>query len=135
MNQRAVTKDRGQRRAAGVVAARPAGHSVIVCIGVPQRGGPLWGRVTIDPEEQATRTSSPGGALQPGGLVNIDMNTGYSRYEVPVTARSRSGRDGTCDATHLEVSGGRLRVYPLPDDDDDDADRPGQSLLVLEAEI
>lgn len=76
--------------------------------------------------------NGPGGALQPGGLANIDMNTGYFRYEVPVTALSRSGQGGTFNATHLQVSGDRLRMYALPDD----ADRPGQScLLVLEAEI
>ncbi|WP_019065349.1 hypothetical protein [Streptomyces prunicolor] len=60
------------------------------------------------------------------------MNTGYFWHEVPVTARSRSGRGVTFDATHLEISGDRLRTYALPDD----SDRPGQScLLVLEAEI
>jgi hypothetical protein len=49
-----------------------------------------------------------------------------------VTARSRSGRGVTFNATHLEVFGDRLRMYALPDD----SDRPGQScLLVLEAEI
>ncbi|MFD4559716.1 hypothetical protein ACFWP5_36285 [Streptomyces sp. NPDC058469] len=49
-----------------------------------------------------------------------------------MTARSRTGRDVTFNATHLEISGYRLRTYALPDD----SDRPGQScLLVLEAEI
>jgi hypothetical protein len=60
------------------------------------------------------------------------MNTGYFRSEDPVTALSRSGRGVTFNATQMEVSGDRLRMYALPDD----SDRPGQSsLLVLEAEI
>ena len=76
--------------------------------------------------------NGPGGAFQLGGLANIDMNTGYFRHEVPVTVRSRSGGGVTFNATHLEVSGDRLRMYALPDD----SDRPGQScLLVLEAEV
>jgi len=59
------------------------------------------------------------------------MNTGYFWYEAPVAARSRSGRGVTFNATHLEVSGDRLRMDALPDD----SDRHGQScLLVLEAE-
>lgn len=49
-----------------------------------------------------------------------------------MTALSRSGRGVTFNATQMEVSGDRLRMYALPDD----SDRPGQSsLLVLEAEI
>jgi hypothetical protein len=60
------------------------------------------------------------------------MNTRYFRHEVPVTARLRSGRGVTFNATHLEVFGDRLRTYALPED----SDRRGQScLLVLEAEI
>jgi hypothetical protein len=39
------------------------------------------------------------------------MNTGYFGHEVPVTARSRSGRGITFHATHLKVSGDRLRMY------------------------
>lgn len=65
-----------------------------------------------------------GGAFPLGGLANIDMNTGYLWHEVPVTALSWPGWGVTFDATRLEVSGDRLRMYALPAD----SDRPGSPL-------
>lgn len=67
-----------------------------------------------------------------GGIALIDMSTGDIHHEAPVTALSPAGRAVTFNATHLEVTGDRLRMYAIPDD----GSRPGESsLLVLEAAL
>jgi len=118
----------GSDRGRGLVEAEPEVQILRVARHDSQRtAGLLEQREPLCRRLKTVRRS----ACSLGGLVNIDMNTGYLWHEVPVTARSRSDRNVTFNATHLEISGDRLRVYTLPDD----SDRPGQSCLpVLEAE-
>jgi hypothetical protein len=73
-----------------------------------------------------------GGLFQLGGAGAIDVETGYLRAEVPVTAMTPHGRVVTYNAAHFEVEGDCLRMIVA--DGADDADDHGL-LLTMETKV
>lgn len=74
-----------------------------------ENGSMIWSGIAEYP-------NGSGGVFELGGIAIIDMDTGYFKFEVPITTLSPGGRVITYNATHLDVLDDRLRMYAIPDD-------------------
>lgn len=75
--------------------------------------------------------TAPGEIFQLGSAAAIDVETGFIRMEVPVTARTPHGRVATYNAVHLETDGEVLRMLVI----DDGTDEEDGLLLTLQTGV